>query len=908
MHLLLDTNILINLISDPRQEYVIKVLQQLIDSGQIKLLVPDVLLKEWTKKKLQTLDYITRRFSSSKAHSHNRSLNFEDDISIIKEKIQKVDTLLSTGISIPLIRLVKVMAVDRGLNNQAPFHGDKKKSTNDALFYFSAIYYIEKKNFKEFAFATNDTDFVNPTNRNELHPDLLPPSAKIYFSPAVEKLLLDLQDSGRINFERKFVETGNKYIIYVASHEKKTVLDYLYEVLTLCYEKMRFIPPDIFCKIHPFRTQNVRYNYSYYSNYVLYTNNEELINFLAKIDIDRNKFKKGSGYRNTKLNISKISKILDLLNRQLVFTISNIDGNHEVKIRPKIIIDCNCVRCLYTKLKFIDSLNSEDTSDILKTAFVQFQFGFYTKSLQSYYECYLRAKENGNKVLAYQLQFILKWVNNHVNLNTEDTKTDASQQIDRLDNETEYFSFANSPALDREIASFFHSGNIIRAFAGDIKESRDKIREHYTSQLRASYSNNSNCWNLICGFSIFEEFTLANGMAYTQYSDFSNICDDYVEGIMLGLALNEYQPSRLLFFNDYILRTLLNYGNPDKMIVLYKRYVKKEIPYVQEDGSFMQRVTNLLNNDKDFINYLEQTNAWHGSQHFYNRYWNLLLLLSIVDIDTSFIMNCFDKIVQFLDVIPKRETTRLNHLATFIHSKGKHIDQKQIKQLFNQCLENPLLHSQEVFEAFAGLSRKSGPSFIDDRNEFDKFCQLFLNKTERTVWYSNDILLTIHSSLTEEFKTELTVLIHKKLQDKFDHEVYYLASLYEVIDYRANFDQYLALFKHPVQGRRHPFGHLDGELSYRELNNLMNLVFKNKISLPISFIENLKGISDYYDWLLDMDNFDYRMFKQLWIIQYATLHYLEKIFAYDSVRQKVRHYLKKNHQPTLAAYYSQYVK
>ena len=261
-----------------------------------------------------------------------------------------------------------------------------------------------------------------------------------------------------------------------------------------------------------------------------------------------------------------------------------------------------------------------------------------------------------------------------------------------------------------------------------------------------------------------------------------------------------------------------------------------------------------------------------------------------------------------MDVIPKRETTRLNHLATFIHSKGKHIDQKQIKQLFNQCLENPLLHSQEVFEAFAGLSRKSGPSFIDDRNEFDKFCQLFLNKTERTVWYSNDILLTIHSSLTEEFKTELTVLIHKKLQDKFDHEVYYLASLYEVIDYRANFDQYLALFKHPVQGRRHPFGHLDGELSYRELNNLMNLVFKNKISLPISFIENLKGISDYYDWLLDMDNFDYRRFKPLWIIQYATLHYLEKIFAYDSVRQKVRHYLKKNHQPTLAAYYSQYVK
>ena len=88
----------------------------------------------------------------------------------------------------------------------------------------------------------------------------------------------------------------------------------------------------------------------------------------------------------------------------------------------------------------------------------------------------------------------------------------------------------------------------------------------------------------------------------------------------------------------------------------------------------------------------------------------------------------------------------------------------------------------------------------------------------------------------------------------------------------------------------------------------MNLVFKTKATLPKDFINNYKGLSPYYDWLLDIEHFDYKKFNPLWIIQYATSHYLQAIFSIEAVRVAVRKHLRVNPQPTLAYYYTQYVR
>ncbi|RYZ83985.1 MAG: hypothetical protein EOP04_18900 [Proteobacteria bacterium] len=145
------------------------------------------------------------------------------------------------------------------------------------------------------------------------------------------------------------------------------------------------------------------------------------------------------------------------------------------------------------------------------------------------------------------------------------------------------------------------------------------------------------------------------------------------------------------------------------------------------------------------------------------------------------------------------------------------------------------------------------------------------------------------------------------MQDEFDADLYYLLALAGVIDFELFFPKFISQFSRPKKiQERHLF--MEGEIHFRELSNLMNLVFKAKIDLPREFKQKLFGLTDYYDWVLDMDVFDYKKFQPIWILQYATRHYLEKAFSITQVKQSVRSYLRFNHQPKLAYYYSQYVK
>lgn len=913
MLFLLDTNILINLVAEPREELLLDRLKLLAENKKIDLLIPEVLLEEWNNKKKLTIKDITRKFYTSTQHSNNETLDaqFQDDLSILYEKVRKIDSLIESGIQIPLKSNVKIETVDRSRNRKAPFHGDKTKSINDALIFFSAIDYLEKNKFEELVFVTRDiSDYGNPQKKSEaIHPELENPSLNILFFPSLGKCLQVLIQSGKIPYQTENDETIPRYGIKIISQGNKNLLEYLYEVLLECQRKMRFIPPDIFCRIHPFRVTNLKYSYTYYTNYVLHTNNSELINFFKEVDVNKCKFKSKATYRNTKSNLSKLTYVIEILNRQLIFVISDIVGTEDVQLRPENSGTCKCPRCTYTQLKWrnILSVIAKDV-DLLKKGYVNFELGQFSEALILYHEEYKKAKKEGNKVLSYQLQFMLKWLQHYASFEKNEDVDKILKELEKIDHEKEYFSFANSSKIDQQIAKYFHSEKPLQEPEESIKEIVEKIRDHYNSQLRASYSSNSNCWNLLCEFSVFEEFTIANGMPYTKYSNFERICKDFTEGIFLSHALNEYQVNRLKSFTDHILKTLLRYGNADHMIRLYNNYIKKDIPYQEDDGTFKEVVLNFLGTGNELINQFEETKKWNGSIQFYKIYWNLVLLLTLVKFENSFIVSCFDRLFSFLSVLPKRERHKLNHLASFIESKGKILGKISVKKVFNLCLVTPALHNDILFDAFANLNNKQDFALIETEEEFDLFCKFFLDKCEKCDDYHQNIVFTGHSILSNEFKVKFSSILKLRLDEHFDLKVYYFASLFEIIDYRTFFKEYLNLFRPPSKERKHFFDHLDGEIKFRHLNELMNLVFKNKIRLQKEFIMSLKGISDYYDWLLDMKNFDYNKFNPIWIIQYATTYYLRTIFTHKIIRMKVKDYLKKNYQPTLAFYYTQYVK
>lgn len=218
------------------------------------------------------------------------------------------------------------------------------------------------------------------------------------------------------------------------------------------------------------------------------------------------------------------------------------------------------------------------------------------------------------------------------------------------------------------------------------------------------------------------------------------------------------------------------------------------------------------------------------------------------------------------------------------------------------------MHDENVLEGMAHCAEKSKKfRFIRKTEELDKFCEVALKKCEKCGRFHHDILYHGYSLLSPDFSQQVKQKVESSLQRSADFNLYYKSSIKGIINYDLFFDQYLCLFKFTKPDDEHLFLHMDGELFYRNLNNMINLAFKNNRTLPASFISSLKGMSDYYDWILDMEHFEYGKFKPLWILQYPTKYYLQKAFSIKDVRTRTQAYLRKNYQPTLANYAVAYI-
>lgn len=55
---------------------------------------------------------------------------------------------------------------------------------------------------------------------------------------------------------------------------------------------------------------------------------------------------------------------------------------------------------------------------------------------------------------------------------------------------------------------------------------------------------------------------------------------------------------------------------------------------------------------------------------------------------------------------------------------------------------------------------------------------------------------------------------------------------------------------------------------YNNLNRLINICYMYEVNLLDKKFDHLRGINDYYDWLLDINNFDYNKFNPKWVAQF----------------------------------------
>ena len=102
------------------------------------------------------------------------------------------------------------------------------------------------------------------------------------------------------------------------------------------------------------------------------------------------------------------------------------------------------------------------------------------------------------------------------------------------------------------------------------------------------------------------------------------------------------------------------------------------------------------------------------------------------------------------------------------------------------------------------------------------------------------------------------------------------------------------------------------EKRFNRVNEFMNVVFSLNITLEGDYKSRLQRLNKYYEWIADIDGFNYDYFNPDWINQYVTKFYFRRFYKSRILKNKLEEFIKSedsnNSQKVINSYTNIYIR
>ncbi|MEK4809834.1 MULTISPECIES: PIN domain-containing protein [Bacillus] len=212
--ILIDTCVWLDIAKDYQQQATLAALEELIQQGDIELILPRIVIDEFNRNKERVIEQSSRSMSSTLKRVKEVVDKFGDpqQKNIVLAQLNDVDHRLpmlgeaavdmvsrieQLFNSTPIIEIsdsVKVRAAQRAIDKRAPFHR-QRNGIDDAILIevYTDVFKEEEAAGNRFAFISyNTNDFSHPKESKKLsHPDIkscFSPAKSLYFINLIEAL------------------------------------------------------------------------------------------------------------------------------------------------------------------------------------------------------------------------------------------------------------------------------------------------------------------------------------------------------------------------------------------------------------------------------------------------------------------------------------------------------------------------------------------------------------------------------------------------------------------------------------------------------------------------------------------------------------------------------------------------
>lgn len=888
IYLLIDNASLLNLIHDVSTEDYVGLLETLIEDRTIALFSHETLNIEWFDHKYDWKKRLQKNENPKKDQSNKQELEkkYQRNVDKLDKLLLNVRETFSTN------QGLEQESISRYKANEAPFRKGSLNGLKDWNILGSLCYYCEKHQKDELYFIShNHTDFADPTNLSEIDPTIANrfPTVRInyfknysdFFNSDEVRKIKGINDNIALSDQK--LNLFNKSNI--SSKRRPKIVDSLYNIFENIYEELTHIPPKYLVRLYPFSKSLSEI--AGYRNFEIDTQNEALLRFFESLDVADKKLTVTDEWfiKNGENNQERLETVIRRLRECLVYSIGNRKNERTVSIpkfqnSPLQELEESYYQFSFNKVSVRNYEQKESNRNKLKRAYIYFQLGD-TYGAYSLMNEVRRKSKRSRKHLTYiiatfslsQLYESIRWTNQNDNRFSKHIL----KQLSEIDVDTEINKYKYE--THTEIAEMLEGYRCFYHTLEKITKITSSINSQYQSQLIGGRANNNYAYELINHFNDLDTFFCENGILFDHFSDYKDLFDNVFRGLISSIAIKNGRGSRLGALDDYLINKIITYCDRGNIISVMNHYKINQLPYESDRGeySFNEIANNffICLEDREFV---EKVSTNYKFAEKLRRYLeNFLVLGSYIDLRENEISRFVEGAIK-LYLINSTFPRFSHNISKLIEIRGKFVQEDILKNLIDHCRKHLNIENNALIgESLDALLDKN--YIIDDQEFINNLIALETSEFISPLLY-NEILIQLASLTSNSDRQRIIDMVTSRCYIPGSAHITCLAISDDIIKFSK--EEFVSLIDSLDFSNRYPIENIfftskEPIYKFREVDHFINTCFARGLETNTEVFESIKQLNEYYNWLLDMDNFDYNLFNGEWILHLNTKHCFDRM-------------------------------
>lgn len=667
------------------------------------------------------------------------------------------------------------------------------------------------------------------------------------------------------------------------------------------FEPLKVLPFDVLKASYPFSVENP----CVMDDYHLYSDNDELYEFLNKIRRDSNglviddpDYKQDRGFK------EKLEDILAFFHNNLIFHFSSSKKDNKKAIHFHDLFNkdiCNCASCMMKRLDILPvqrllevHLSTIPENDKLNLAFAAHGAGEIKKAYEIYKDVFTHSNLNSYRwyIAIYNLQKIKSYAYHWA---TYDKFNDDEKEFLK----TVRFSLSElSPKkhIPKTIEWLKNHKFIYYASLG-LDTILGDVEAHFRNDKLGGSFRNQKFQKATFIYDRAVTFIEGNFLLFQHYQDFQIILRKYFEVNLALQNIRNPNSSKNDGISKVLIRHLILYLNPKEILRALRKYDIKNLKIrdskLTEDyiAAILLNLTNFLKSqEKEKTNYLLKDTIDYSLR-------SLGILIGYIEFSSQRVFeDILESYFELSKIVKKELDSRF--LDMYLILRKKTVDNiKLLEEFLPFWLKDDKLYDRTTYEILKKINEagnlenhlESIRSSIGLDN--DDFEEHFYKKITR---YDNLIhIKPIRKLISEKIKDKAL----ERLNQNFNPNYFYFLTIFKMIPLNYSL---LEKFKDEIpdlsQDREIDSLFLKPRIN-ESLSQYINLLLYYNIDINNSHrkLSRLAKNKSYYDWLMNLEGFNYSKFNIDWVLLYKTTPVLTHIKKSETAKHHILSSLKKDY-------------